>query len=350
VEAASASGATVSYPVATASDTVSQVTLTYSQASGTLFPLGTTAVTVTATDAAGNSNACSFTVAVGDTTAPILSCGADVVAEATGPEGATVAFTLPTATDEVTPSPSLVLSHPPGTHFSFGTTVVSVRATDAAGNTRSCSFTVTVRDTTPPLVGCPADMPVEATTASGATVIFSSPAPIDAVTRAPIVSISHSPGSRFPLGTTPVRITATDSAGNTSACTFAITVRDTTAPTLTCPENVTAKASGPEGKAVTYPTATASDAVSTPVLRYSRASGEVFPLGTTPVTVTATDSAGNASTCSFQVTVQPQPPSEEPPSSGCGCGADPSAAAGLSWGGLCLLLWALSRRRTGAPA
>ena len=199
-------------------------------------------------------------------------------------------------------------------------------------------------------------MTVEATNASGAAVVFSSPAPNDAVTRTPAVSLSHAPGSRFPLGTTAVNITATDDAGNSSACTFTITVRDTTTPALACPANVTVQASSAQGAVVRYAPATASDAVSTPVLQYSLASGELFPMGTTPVSVTATDSASNASSCTFQVTVQPQsqpepqpPPDEEPPS-GCGCGADPSASTGLSWVGLCLLLWGLSRRRIRAGA
>jgi uncharacterized repeat protein (TIGR01451 family) len=65
VSATSASGAIVSYPAATVSDAVDAApVVTYSQASGTLFPIGTTTVTVTATDAAGNSSTCSFTVTV----------------------------------------------------------------------------------------------------------------------------------------------------------------------------------------------------------------------------------------------------------------------------------------------
>lgn len=53
---------------------------------------------------------------------------------------------------------------------------------------------------------------------------------------------------------------------------------------------------------MTYPPATATDATGEPTLRYSVASGSTFPVGTTQVTVTAADAAGNESRCTFDVT------------------------------------------------
>jgi len=56
---------------------------------------------------------------------------------------------------------------------------------------------------------------------------------------------------------------------------------------------------------VTYPAAQASDnSGAVPQITYSAASGSSFVFGTTPVTVTATDAAGNSVTCQFTVTVQ----------------------------------------------
>ena len=56
-------------------------------------------------------------------------------------------------------------------------------------------------------------------------------------------------------------------------------VRDTQAPALTPPADVTGEATGPDGAIVDYGTATATDA--TPVtIEYSQASGMVFALGT----------------------------------------------------------------------
>ena len=71
-------------------------------ASGSTFALGTTQVTCTAKDAAGNESAPrSFDVKVQDTTAPVIAPHDDVTEEATGPDGANVNYTSPTTNDAV---------------------------------------------------------------------------------------------------------------------------------------------------------------------------------------------------------------------------------------------------------
>ena len=120
----------------------------------------------------------------------------------------------------------------------------------------------------------------------------------------PAVSVPAS-GSFFPIGTTTVTSTATDAAGNSASCTFTVRVNDTQAPTITCPANITVTT--PVGScvaAVTY-TVTATDNCPgvTTVRTAGLASGANFPIGVTTVTYTATDAAGNVSTCSFTVTV-----------------------------------------------
>ncbi|WNG54924.1 HYR domain-containing protein [Archangium gephyra] len=62
--ATSNAGAVVNYPAAQATDNVSDVTLTYSTAAGATFPVGSTRVEVSATDASGNRASCSFNVKV----------------------------------------------------------------------------------------------------------------------------------------------------------------------------------------------------------------------------------------------------------------------------------------------
>ncbi|MBI4199822.1 MAG: HYR domain-containing protein, partial [Chloroflexi bacterium] len=89
---------------------------------------------------------------------------------------------------------------------------------------------------------------------------------------------------------------------------FTVTVQDTTPPTVTVPANITAEATGPSGEVVTY-AASASDLVSgvlTPTC--APASGSTFPLGTTTVTCSATDGAGNTGSANFTVTVQDTTP------------------------------------------
>jgi len=145
VEAASSAGAIVNYPLATATDTVSTPTIVYSQASGTVFPLGQTSITVTASDAAGNSASCSFDVVVQDTTAPILSnVPANISHQATSGAGRVVDYALPAASDIVDTTPSVACNPPSGSTFAIGTTTVTCTATDDAGNHATASFTVNI--------------------------------------------------------------------------------------------------------------------------------------------------------------------------------------------------------------
>jgi hypothetical protein len=297
VEATGPNGAMATF-AASATDAVSTPVVEYSIAPGSVFPLGTTTVTVTATDAAGNAASGTFTVTVSDTTAPALTLPVNFTVEATGPNGAPATFAA-SATDAVS-TPTLAYSATPGSVFALGTTTVTATATDAAGNKSTGTFTVTVVDTTAPTLALPHDLLVEATGPSGAAVSFVATA-TDAVST-PTIVYSVAPGSIFPLGPTAVNVTATDAAGNVSNGAFTVTVRDTTAPALTLPENMTLEATGPNGATVTF-AASATDAVSTPTLTYSVASGSIFPLGTTTVTATATDAAGNKSNGTFTVTV-----------------------------------------------
>ncbi|CAN5622584.1 hypothetical protein BH20CHL7_BH20CHL7_00430 [soil metagenome] len=87
---------------------------------------------------------------------------------------------------------------------------------------------------------------------------------------------------------------------------------DTTAPTLAgVPADMVATTGDPTGAVVTFDTPTATDDTDPdPVVACAPASGTWFPTGTTTVTCTATDSAGNHSQGSFDVTVTYVPPGE----------------------------------------
>ena len=297
-EASSAAGAIVSFAAVTAIDAVSTPVITYSQESGTLFPLGATTVTVMATDAAGNSAETTFVVEVGDTMAPAITA-ANVQAEAASAAGAIVSFAAATATDAVS-TPVITYSQNPGTLFALGETPVTVTATDAKGNVSTATFTVTVSDTTAPAISA-SDAQAEATSAAGAIVSFAAATATDAVS-AVVITYSQNPGTLFALGDTAVTATATDEAGNVSTSTFTVTVSDTTRPAITA-DNAQAEATSGAGAIVSFAAATATDAVSTPVITYSQNPGTLFALGDTAVTVTATDEAGNASTATFTVIV-----------------------------------------------
>ncbi|HVF06123.1 MAG TPA: HYR domain-containing protein [Frankiaceae bacterium] len=300
-EATAASGALVTYAVS-ATDVVDQnVTIACAPPSGSRFPLGRTTVACTATDDAGNDVTRTFDVVVQDTTAPVVGVPADQTVEATGPAGAAYAFTA-TASDAVSPvTPACTPAS--GATFALGATPVSCTATDAAGNTGSASFTVTVVDTTPPALTMPADQLLEATGPGGAAASYE-PAAVDAVDGTVPVSCTPASGATFALGSHEVTCTTTDDAGNDAAGTFTVEVVDTTAPVLTLPANVVEEATAPGGNAVTY-TATATDVVDGTVpVSCSPASGSTFPVTTTPVACSASDEAGNTANGGFTVTVK----------------------------------------------
>jgi hypothetical protein len=157
IEATSASGAVATFAAAAAVDIVDPTPLVGCDAtSGATFPLGVTTVTCSASDFSGNSAQAAFTIHVRDSTAPTWTgAPAGTAAEASGPGGAVVNYTDPTATDAVS-APVVICAPPSGAQFPLGATPVTCTATDAAGNAASATFPVTVADTIAPAVACAA--------------------------------------------------------------------------------------------------------------------------------------------------------------------------------------------------
>ena len=148
-EATSSAGAVVTFAPATANDAVGVTSVTYSQASGSLFPIGMTTVTVTAADAANNTGTANFTVEVVDTTAPVILppvAGFTPLTLTVG-AGGTVAlpdFTTQAVTSDAVGVTSVTQTPPAGSMESVGTTHVTLTAHDAAGNMAVTSFGVSV--------------------------------------------------------------------------------------------------------------------------------------------------------------------------------------------------------------
>ncbi len=196
--------------------------VTFTPASGFT---GNASFTYTVSDGFGGTATGTITVAVTDNDAPVVAAHANVgPVEATGASGAVVTYAAGSAGDNIGVT-SLTYSPNSGTTFPLGTTPVTLTATDAANLTGTGSFTVTVQDTTPPAIsGVPADLTVAATSAAGAVVTFSSPTASDLVDGARTVTCVPASGSTFPLGTTTVTCTASDTRGHSSTATFTVTV------------------------------------------------------------------------------------------------------------------------------
>jgi len=291
MEATSTAGA--AYDVSsqvTASDTCCAVATSISPI-GT-YPLGSTTVNVTATDCAGNSASDVMVVTVVDTTPPTLTVPADVSVEANGYPNSIVAIGLATATDLF----AVTITSDAPADYPLGTTVVNWTATDANGNVSTGTQDVTVSDTTAPVLTLPADVSVEANGDPNSTVAIGLATATDLFS----VIITTDAPADYPLGTTVVNWTATDTNGNASTGTQNVTVSDTTAPILTVPGAVSVEANGDPNSTVAIGLATATDLFAVTITSDAPAD---YPLGTTVVNWTATDANGNVSTGTQDVTV-----------------------------------------------
>jgi hypothetical protein len=163
-----------------------------------------------------------------DTTPPsIIVAPPNPVAEATGPSGAVVNFSV-SANDALDPAPTLSCSAGSGDVFPLGQTVVTCAATDRSGNTATKIFAVEVRDTTPPTLTVPASIATPATTPSGAIVAYEATA-FDLVDGAIHLTCALASGTTFPINAltewTEVSCQAVDKAGNVVTETFRVHVQ-----------------------------------------------------------------------------------------------------------------------------
>jgi uncharacterized protein (TIGR03382 family) len=352
-EAASLEGALVFLPPPrrTSDDSFTPLTVQYSRSSPEIFSLGESTVTVSVEDAAGNRTTCPLLITVEDTREPELVCPGDVIVEATSASGASFAPSV-AAWDAVSGMVPVSINREAGRPFPLNVTEsVTATAVDAQGNSTSCTFNVTVRDTTPPKLTCPRDIVHLATGRDlpPVTVSYALPRANDAVdvnASVRVISLHPLGPHEFDWGRTQVDLEAVDASNNSSTCSFSVYVVDPVAPDITCPGPQQVVASGPEGAVVEFPEAEVEDDLTTPTLRYSAEPGSTFPIGETTVTATASDQGGNEASCSFTVTVTA--PEEKTVLPGCSCGAG-SASASVYWLLLALApLWV--RRRAGRLA
>lgn len=277
---------------------------------GSAFPKGITTVSFRSTDGSGNSTTCSFTVMVIDNELPVITCPANIVRSTDlNLCSAVVTYTI-TATDNcpgVTTSLQSGLAS--GAAFPKGVTTNVWRATDAAGNTASCSFTVTVNDTQAPSITCPANI-VRSNDLNqcGATVTYTLPTFSDNCPGAVLTQIGGlASGAFYPIGVTTNTFRVTDAVGNSSTCSFTVTVNDTQFPVIACPANITVNNINNQcGAPVTFPNITATDNCPGVVVTFvsGMASGSFFPVGVTTIVYRATDASGNSVTCGFTITVR----------------------------------------------
>jgi hypothetical protein len=212
--------------------------VTQSPAPGTVVGLGTHAISISANDGssnnggAGNSSTLNFNLNVVDTTAPtITSCPSNITTSA-DPDSCSAIVNpgTATATDNCDSSVTITGTRSDGqpltSSYPVGVTTITWTATDDANNSSSCTQTITVNDTQPPVISCPANIVLEPTCPLGAIANWTPPVGTD---NCPGATTSRTagpaPGSVFPIGTTTVTYTVNDAHGNSTSCSFTVTVK-----------------------------------------------------------------------------------------------------------------------------
>lgn len=215
-------GSVVTYSSPTAVDIVDgTVPVICDKKSDSIFVIGTTTVTCTASDSSGNKDYKTFTVTVQNVPPTIITPGNEIV-EATSEKGARVTFNAH-SNDEVTCSPAS------GSEFPIAMTTVTCKALNKEGEAATKSFTVTVRDTIPPVLYVPNSLSATATSASGAIVTWTVSAH-DNVDGNVAVVCNHDSGSTFKIGTTTVSCTASDRSGNRASRSFQVIITSPSCP------------------------------------------------------------------------------------------------------------------------
>jgi outer membrane protein OmpA-like peptidoglycan-associated protein len=252
-----------------------------------------------AEDAAGNVGTATRTVGVTDTRPPTVSVtGSSRMGHECG-----MPFVDPGATaNDLCVGPLPVTATRSGSADRPGTFIITYSATDPSGNrgTSPVTRTVTVTDDTPPTL----------TLAGSATQTLECGTPFrdpgvtasdlcagdltDRITRTGTVD-SAVPGSYT------ITYSVTDPSNHTATRSRQVSVADTQPPSITCPDPVIVEAREGALVTVTLGEARATDTCSQ--VRISSPTQTRFPLGTTPVTYTATDAAGNTSSCTSAVSV-----------------------------------------------
>ncbi len=240
-----------------------------------------------------------------DTIPPVITCPGDITLQAElGECTAEVTWTTPVVTDNCGDS-TVTCSFLSGETFPVGLTTVTCTAIDSSGNVATCDFDVTVLENIPPLVLiCPSDVTVSADSSMcNAAVNFNFPQ-VDLNCESIIVECDFPAENIFPVGITSIICNGTSSSGDTASCSFDVTVIDNEPPELICPGDIEVLAEPFTCiAAATWETPSATDNCDSTIVVCSFSSGDIFPLGTTTITCSATDLSGNTAECSFDVNV-----------------------------------------------
>ena len=261
------------------------------------------------TDGSGSSS-CSFFLVVRDIQPPSITCPANQNIPAGTTCMGTVGTWLPVAlSDNCAPPPPSVVQTPASSTVLSGhndSELVTLTATDEYGNTASCSFTVTLKDVTPPVAKC---KNATINLGSGGTVTVAPASVNNGTTDNCGFTLTLTPNTFncANIGANLVTLKATDNGGNTSTCTATVTIKDLTPPTALCKNiNVFLDNTGHASITAASVNNGSFDACGIATTSIDISEFDCGQLGGTPVTVKLTlkDLYNNQSSCLAYVTVK----------------------------------------------
>ena len=197
--------------------------------------------------------------------------------------------------------------------------------TDGCGASSTATANILVLGDTegPEFQNCSGDLTVNVDAdLCTANVIYSTPVATDC-NGIESVTLTDGPasGTPFSLGPNTIEFTATDNCGNTTTCSFVITVEDSGIPTIVCPGNMEncaddgfctwsstdallpSSMENCPGMEITHSIVSADGSIDAVDVVGTVVEGTAFPLGVNVITYTIVDGAGLASECSFEVLV-----------------------------------------------
>ncbi|MFK7969585.1 MAG: choice-of-anchor D domain-containing protein [Bacteroidia bacterium] len=269
--------------------------------------LGAKTVTLTVTDAAGNTAQCTATVTVNDNinpcnSAPVAVCKDIVVSANTTCQGIASAADFNGGSTDADNDVMTFVVNPVGP-YTLGVTNVILTVSDPLNASTICTAKVTVNDTDNPTITCPADQILQL--GSNCDVVLGAYSPASAMDNCSTPTISQVPVSTMVISAnTVVTLTAMDPAGNSADCSFNVTVQDNIAPTAVCQDKtINLDANGNGSITATDIDNGSNDncGIASRVLDITAFTCTDIPTKT--VTLTITDLSNNTATCTSTVTI-----------------------------------------------
>jgi len=246
---------------------------------------------------------------VEDNIPPVIDPVNDILVEAAHSSGNTITFTSPSAMDVIDGSMDIKCSPESGSIFPLGTSIpVTCTSTDYSFNSDYVTFDVKVVDSTPPVISSIQDI-ISTSYLDTTKITYSIPTATDVIGISGSVTCDPPSNTLFPIGTTIVTCSVSDTSGNIATSSFLVKIQrvdppvDNISPIINIPNNIAVGTNVENSQPVSFSVTATDDMDGTVTPTCTHNSGSNFSIGTTIVTCSVSDHAGNSDSKSFTVTI-----------------------------------------------